>query len=208
MNEQTFSVWRHPRPTGAKGLCVGARCDLPVTARRAKRLARRIQAHARRHRLPHEIWTSPLRRCADVGRWLRRWGWRHHQDAALLELDFGDWDGRPWSDIPKAEMDAWVADFAGSHPGGGESLQALLARASNWHGAKAGGMVVSHGGWMLARRWASEHPDRTPAASEWPSPPGYAERWTFATAPAASTQRDAGNNVANNPSNIPNPTKR
>lgn len=131
--------------------------------------------------MPHEIWTSPLRRCADVGRWLRRWGWVHHRDAALLELDFGEWDGRPWSDIPKAEIDAWVTDFASSQPGGGESLQDLLARAAAWRGASAGGMVVSHGGWMLARRWASKHPGRTPAASEWPSPPAYGERWTLPT---------------------------
>lgn len=177
MSEACFSVWRHPRPTGAKGLCVGARCDLPVPARRAKRLARRIQAHARRHRLAHEVWTSPLQRCANVGRWLRRWGWTHHRDAALSELDFGTWDGQPWSKIPKDEIDAWVTDFAGSQPGGGESLQALLRRVMTWSGERPGALVVSHGGWMLARRWAAEHPDRTPAAEEWPQPPAYAERW-------------------------------
>lgn len=183
MSGTTFSVWRHPRPVGAKGLCVGARCDLPVPARRAKRLARRIQAHARRHRLAHEVWTSPLRRCADVGRWLRRWGWRHHRDAALSELDFGAWDGRPWADIPKAQIDAWVADFAGSHPGGGESLQELLARVADWRGAGPGVMVVSHGGWMLARRWGTDHPERTPVAAEWPAPPGYGERWDLPVLP-------------------------
>lgn len=170
-----LTVWRHPRPVGAAGRCVGARTDLPVPARRAKRLARRIQAHARRHRLPHVICTSPLRRCADVGRWLRRWGWTHHIDPALAELDFGAWDGQPWSAISKAEMDAWVADFVHfAAPGGGESLAALLDRAGGWRG---GVLVVSHGGWMLARRWQRDRPGRAPTAQEWPHPPAYGDCW-------------------------------
>jgi alpha-ribazole phosphatase len=169
-------VWRHPCPEGAKGLCVGARCDLPVDRRRAKRLARRIQSHARRHRLAHEVWTSPLRRCAEVGRWLRRWGWRHRIDAALAEIDFGAWDGRPWAEIPKAEIDAWVADFARHAPEGGEPLAALLERASAW---SKGALVVSHGGWMLARRWRQTHPHESPQADRWPAPPAYGERWTL-----------------------------
>jgi len=176
-------VWRHPRPIGAQGLCVGAGCDLPVPARRAKRLARRIQAVAHRHRLPHEVWTSPLRRCADVGRWLRRWGWRHHVDAALSELDFGSWDGRPWAEIPKADVDQWVSDFATAAPGGGETLLALMDRACGWSG---GALVVSHGGWMLARRWVDTHPGRVPRADQWPAPPAYGECWSLRQAPRSA----------------------
>jgi len=80
-----FLVWRHPRPEGAAGRCIGAGTDLIVHRRRAKRLARRIQQVARRQRLPHHVVTSPLQRCADVGRWLRRWGWRHEIDPALRD---------------------------------------------------------------------------------------------------------------------------
>lgn len=173
------TVWRHPRPEGVKGRCIGARSDVPVHWRRAKRLARRIQAHAHRHRLPHEVWTSPLRRCADVGRWLARWGWRHRQRGDLLELDFGAWDGRRWSEIPKAEVDAWVADFAGFAPLGGEPLGRMLARVAACE-LPAGALVVSHGGWMLARRWLQSHPGQEPSADAWPQPPGYGEPWRLA----------------------------
>lgn len=170
-------VWRHPRPEGAAGRCIGAGSDLPVHWRRAKRLARRIQRLARRERLPHIIHSSPLQRCADVGRWLARWGWQHRQDPALLELDFGAWDGRPWRTITQAEVDAWVADFAHHAPGGGESLATLLVRATDWR-PSAGCLVVSHGGWMLARRWRTEHGGQLPAsAAEWPAAPGYARLW-------------------------------
>ena len=174
----TLLVWRHPRPQGAEGRCIGARTDLPVHWRCAKRLARRIQATARRERLPHAVWTSPLSRCADVGKWLCRWGWTHHRDASLLELDFGAWDGRRWSEIGQGEIDAWVENFVSHAADGGESLKAMLLRAASFQ-APAGSILVSHGGWMLARRWLMEHgPGTEPSqASEWPAPPPYATCW-------------------------------
>ncbi len=172
-----LTVWRHPRPEGVAGRCIGAGTDAPVHWRRAKRLARRIQAHARRHRLAHEVHTSPLSRGADVGRWLRRWGWRHHLDARLLELDFGSWDGQRWSEIGQEAVDAWVADFCEHRPGGGERLSALLARVAAWPASPA--LIVSHGGWMLARRWHAQHGDALPTAAEWPQPPRYAQCWVL-----------------------------
>ena len=172
-----LQVWRHPRPDKAAGRCIGAATDLAVHRRRAKRLARRIQQVARRQRLPHHIVTSPLQRCADVGRWLRRWGWRHEIDPALRELDFGAWDGQAWAVISKAAIDAWVADFAAYAPGGGEALTALLARVTGFQTEAA--FAVSHGGWMLARRWLDEHGLELPEASQWPAPPAYGECWTF-----------------------------
>lgn len=177
MAEPTLWAWRHPRPEGATGRCVGAGTDLPVHWRRAKRLARRIQRQARRAGLPHCVHTSPLRRCADVGRWLRRWGWRHVQDPALLELDFGSWDGRCWPDIGQAAVEAWVADFAAHRPGGGESLQQLLHRAAAWTPSPAapGAIVVTHGGWMLARRWDVHQ--ALPVAATWPRSPAYGALW-------------------------------
>ncbi len=135
-------LWRHPRPEGAAGRCIG-QTDLPVHRRRAKRLAHRMRAAARRHGLPREVWTSPLRRCADVGRWLARWGWRHHIDARLLELHFGAWDGQPWHDIAWAEVQAWEADFTGHAPGGGEALAAMAARVAAWVRAPAAGAARS-----------------------------------------------------------------
>ena len=134
--------------------------------------------------LPHLVVTSPLRRCADVGRWLRRWGWRHEIDPALRELAFGAWDGLAWADISKAEIDAWVADFAAYAPGGGERLTTLLARVAGFETDAP--FAVSHGGWMLARRWLDEHGTEVPDASMWPTPPAYGEAWTFRRRPSAA----------------------
>jgi len=174
-------TWRHPQPLDVRGRCIG-RTDVPVPARRAKRLARRIQKAARRHGLARVVHTSSLQRCALVGRYLRRWGWHHVRDAALLELDFGTWDGRPWQDIPQAEIDAWCEHFATHTPGGGEALQALLTRASAWvptcqAEGQENAVVVGHAGWMLARRWAHEHDQAPSRANQWPAAPAYGALW-------------------------------
>ena len=175
-----FLAWRHPKPLGAQGRCIGARTDLPVDPRRLRRLARRIHREALRQGGPRLVCTSSLRRCRDVGRLLRRrWGWRHMVMPELLEADFGGWDGRAWADIPQAEVDAWVADFAGHAPGGGEPLRQVLARVAAWAPPAPGCVVVGHGGWMLARRWIGQHgPDRPPcSAAQWPHPPAYGACW-------------------------------
>lgn len=144
-------VWRHPRPHGAEGRCIG-RTDLPVDRRKAKRLAHRIRGLARREGLQREVWTSPLQRCVAVGRWLARWGWRHCLDARLAEMDFGTWDGCWWAEIPKADIDAWCADFSRARPGGGEALESLLDRCASFLAEPQGRvcLVVSHGGWITA----------------------------------------------------------
>ena len=72
-SETDLWVWRHPRSQGAAGRRIG-RSELPVDSRRARRLTQRIRQTARRHSLPHRVWTSPLQRSAAVGRWLRHWG--------------------------------------------------------------------------------------------------------------------------------------
>ena len=168
-------LWRHPRPQAAAGRCIG-RTDLAVDPRRAKRLAHRIRQAARRHGLPRVVWTSPLRRCADVGRWLARWGWRHHHDVRLLELDFGRWDGQAWSSIAHAEVAAWEADFAGHAPGGGESLAQLAARCQAFCAAQPDGplLVVAHAGWINACTLAVVAGGQALQASTWPAAAPYA----------------------------------
>ena len=191
-------LWRHPRPIGAAGRCIG-QTDLALDPRRAKRLAHQIRAAARRHGLPREVWTSTLQRCARVGRQLARWGWVHHIDARLLELNFGHWDGQPWSAISHTEVAAWEADFAQHAPGGGEPLLALARRcqaflaqrqaavapeaAAGVDAAAAGTaaavlLMVAHAGWINA---SAVHNPTTLQAADWPAALGYGrlvrQRW-------------------------------
>ncbi len=172
-------VWRHPRPKGVEGRCIG-QVDVPVDHRKAKRLAHRIRQHARRHRLFEQqqtvVWTSPLRRCYDVGRVLRYWGWTHHVDARLSELSFGAWDGRPWAEIAKADIDAWCDNFADVQPGGGESVNQLLGRFDEFVkqlDVTQVFLIVGHAGWISALRWMRQHRQSPPTATDWPIAVGY-----------------------------------
>lgn len=170
-------AWRHPRPIGAQGRCIG-RTDLAVDRRKVKRLAHRIRQAARRHGWPQVVHSSSLRRCADVGRQLRRWGWRHHIDDALLEMDFGTWDGLSWSAITLADVDVWCANFAHHAPGGGESLRAMLDRVCvNLCEADVPRLIVAHAGWMIAAQWLQDNAHAPRQAADWPQPPRYGECW-------------------------------
>jgi alpha-ribazole phosphatase len=155
--------------------------------RRAKRLAHRVRAWARQARAERVVHTSPLQRGVAVGRWLRRWGWRHCIDARLLELDFGDWTGRPWSEIGAAPVDAWCAAFVDHAPGGGETVGALLARCAAFAAEHASGtapcIVIGHAGWISAAQWLATHRD-SPNSAAWPTAVAYGTRVELGILPA------------------------
>lgn len=168
-------AWRHPKPIGAEGRCIGARTDLAVDPRKAKRLAHRIRRTTRREGLPRVVAVSPLRRCRDVGRWLRRWGFRCIVDARLIECDFGRWDGRRWDEIARGEIDAWAADLHDYRPGGGESVAMLLERVRAVTSDAPTGLLVTHGGWLSGLRWLRYGDGQVPDSGNWPATLGFAD---------------------------------
>jgi alpha-ribazole phosphatase len=171
----TLWLWRHPRADGATGRCIG-RTDLRVNPRRSKRLAHRVRATARRDGLPRQVFTSPLTRCRAVGAWLARWGWTHVVDERLLELDFGEWDGRRWSTISEAEVHAWSADLLHHRPGGGEPLSRLIERVQAFcRDGPREAIAISHAGWMQALQLLRDAhgPITAVPAASWPRPPAH-----------------------------------
>ncbi|HEU4459901.1 MAG TPA: histidine phosphatase family protein [Methylibium sp.] len=184
MTRAALVVWRHPRPNGASGLCLGARSDPGVDHRRAKRLAHRIRGAARREGAAREIAVSPLRRCREVGRWLRRFGFRCVVDARLVELDFGEWDGRRWSDIDPAAIGQWAADLATQAPPGGETVRQLLQRAAAVLAAPSARWMVAHGGFISAASWLAARGEAAPTAADWPRAPGHGVASLLGTATA------------------------
>lgn len=116
----TLYLVRHPQPDVAPGLCYGA-SDVPVTE---AELARVHAALALPRDLP--VYASPLQRCALLAERLAPG--RVTFDARLAEMDFGAWELRPWSDIPRAEVDAWTADLLRYRPGGAENVLDVARR--------------------------------------------------------------------------------
>ena len=100
---------------------------------------------------PDRIWSSPSARCLSVAEALgSRLGLAAVPDARLLELDFGEWEGRAWDQVPRAALESWAADPLGFRPPGGESGAELVGRAGGFARMLADQarpcVVVSHGG--------------------------------------------------------------
>lgn len=116
---QLFLI-RHPRPSIEEGICYGR---LDVDCKDARPVAERLRAH-----LPNasRLISSPLLRARRLAELLHP---TPLFDARLMEIDFGEWEGRRWSEIDRAAIDAWAADVRHYAPPGGESAAMLQARA-------------------------------------------------------------------------------
>ena len=118
---QVFLI-RHPRPLVGAGICYG---QLDVEAEDPQPTADRLRAL-----LPAgtPVVASPLRRSRRLAEAL------HAQplfDRRLMEIDFGEWEGRGWDQVERALLDAWAADVLHFSPPGGESAAMLQARVVN-----------------------------------------------------------------------------
>jgi alpha-ribazole phosphatase len=161
---------RHPLPLVAPGICYGR---LDVAAENAMPVAAALRAE-----LPPglPVWTSPLVRCRMLAEALHA---SPVVDERLIEMDFGDWEGKAWDVIVRAELDAWAADIAGYAPPAGESPLDVQRRALAF---VAGldvpeAVVVTHAGVM---RTLVAHVRNLPPA-RWPELQfGFGERTVLA----------------------------
>ena len=116
---------RHAQPAIAKGICYGC-SDIAVEAKPEQDLI-----NALRLTLPLDtlIASSSLQRCLSTANALHAFGWQQPiVDDRLAEMDFGDWEGVPWNDIDRTQIDAWATDVLNYRPPGGESVKDVAAR--------------------------------------------------------------------------------
>jgi alpha-ribazole phosphatase len=175
---------RHAPPLVAPGLCYG-RLDLPADAQATQDCARALAGA-----LPSHVhaWHSPLQRCEQLAQALQtlRPDLAPQPDARLQELDFGTWEGLAWSALPRADIDAWTADFACHPPGGGENLATMVQRVraalhdarQQAQQAQSDVLWVSHAGVARCVQWLLQHPSGPlPQAHEWPQEAPAYGRW-------------------------------
>ncbi|MDD5175315.1 MAG: alpha-ribazole phosphatase family protein [Sterolibacterium sp.] len=141
---QLFLI-RHPPPDVMPGLCYG-RSDLALAGDAAS------VAASLRSLLPKNVpvFSSPLTRCCLLAEALHP---APQFDARLLELDFGDWEMRPWAGIDRTELDRWAADPHMFTPPSGESVGAMRSRVADFLGNLVGqslgsAILVTHAGVM------------------------------------------------------------
>jgi alpha-ribazole phosphatase len=133
---------RHTRVDVVTGLCYG-RTEVPLASTFAAEVAE-LRAW-----LPafDRLFSSPADRCRRLATSLCE---DVQYEERLLELDFGIWEGRTWSDIDGPEARAWGDDFVDSPCPGGESYAELATRVIDWQkqlpmtDGRIG--VVTHGG--------------------------------------------------------------
>ena len=175
------ALWlqRHAQPLIAPGVCYG-RTDMAADDKATAAAALAMQqAWATEGLPPGTVWHSPLQRCELLSRTLKRLepNFILKPTTALVEMDFGCWEGLRWDDIPRSDIDTWTADFWHYAPGGGESLACMMARvqaamAAAREQAQTSGQPVlwiAHAGVAQCAHWLATRGDRIPTAKEWPS---------------------------------------
>lgn len=145
---------RHPPLPQMQGLCYGRRDVLlePQIFDDAAAGLRAMPDAGDLSRLP--ILSSPAQRCIGLA---RAWASASRAvrevaiDPRLLEMNFGHWEGRPWSTLPRADLDRWADDVAGFRPPGGECFDDLVRRvAAAMAALHAPHLIVTHAGVIRA----------------------------------------------------------
>ncbi len=150
---------RHTRPLVADDVCYGV-TDLDLAPTFDDEAARVVAALPPVARLV----TSPLGRCRRLA---ERVGAAQSLvpvvDPRLREMDFGAWEGVPWSAIPRDELDAWAADFLHACPHGGESVHMLYERSrsaiAEYRATGLSHILVTHAGVIKAVRAKDRYPN-------------------------------------------------
>ena len=120
---QDIYLIRHTTPAVAKGVCYG-QTDLDITESFEE------ETEVIRQYLPATIgavYSSPLRRCTLLAKALFP-GQPTYLRGQLMEIACGQWEMRTWDELPKEEIDPWMADFVNIRIPGGESYMDLHSR--------------------------------------------------------------------------------
>ena len=118
-------IVRHTRVNVAKDVCYG-QSDVGLANTFAEEAALLMA------KLPTKfdcVYSSPLSRCLQLA---HQFSDAVVQDAALLEMNFGDWEMKKWNDIDQKALNAWMADFVQVCPDNGENLSMLYDRTKTF----------------------------------------------------------------------------
>jgi alpha-ribazole phosphatase len=174
----TFWLVRHAQPLIAPGICYG-QLDMPADAEATRacavELAKVLPAGT-------TVVSSPLQRCEQLTPVLigLRPDLTLKIDLQLQEMHFGNWEGRAWADIAKAELDDWTANFA-DYPAGhsGESVSQFMARVARAFDAidpTQNTLWVTHAGVIRAAQLIASGIRCITQADQWPAAaPAYGQ---------------------------------
>ena len=188
MNVRASNLWlaRHAKPLIEEGVCYG-QLDVPADSDATSACARQLVKILPRGT---QIISSPLQRCELLTHVLLglRPDLASRTEPRLKEMDFGQWEGQRWDDIGAAAIDAWVSDFAGHRPGGGESVRQFMQRvALVWDetalSADGPTLWITHAGVIRAATLLQRGQRQIASAAQWPAAAPRFGSWVQLTTP-------------------------
>lgn len=115
---------RHTSVAIEKGLCYG-QLNVPLSDSFPQEKAEILTKLPRTFDV---ILTSPLDRCVRLANAISKNNVQ--QDTRLMEVHFGDWEGKKWNDLDQEILNGWMSDFVHVQPPNGESAQDLFQRVA------------------------------------------------------------------------------
>ncbi len=96
-----------------------------------------------------QVYCSPLSRCRKLAAALNIDSYK--LEDRLLEINFGEWEGKKWTEIPKEELNPWMENFVNLPPPQGESFQEIYDRCSDFlqelsHAPHQKVLLITHAG--------------------------------------------------------------
>jgi alpha-ribazole phosphatase len=180
---------RHARALVEPGTCYG-RSDVPADPAHTAEAARALATALAEMPVPRLlVFASPLQRTQALAQALvQQWpaALHIHTDPRLAEMDFGAWEGQPWSALTAEAFAPWDQNFAHHRVGGGESVAQFMGRvATAWddcrrtcqehaltrvvwitHAGVARAMSLLHSG-VTCPTQGSDWPREAPAPGRW-----------------------------------------
>ena len=144
----TLTLVRHTKVGIPTSICYG-QTDAPLAETYPEEWAEAVRKLGGDLGRFSKIYSSPLQRCLLFA---KRYFGEVETDPRLMEINFGEWEGKPWEEIfALPEGKAWFADYLHATPPGGESYPEMAARVRSFYEEKVKGkegdlLLVTHSG--------------------------------------------------------------
>lgn len=118
---------RHTTPDVEAGICYG-RADIGLADSFQNELVEVL------NKLPQErgvVYSSPLLRCHTLATHIANGSGVKHDDN-LIEIDFGHWEMKAWTEIDQELLMEWGNNFVEHRVPDGENFQDVIQRCSNF----------------------------------------------------------------------------
>ena len=120
---------RHTKPYNPKDVCYG-RLDFDVSPTFEDESDKALKALVESGAKPTRLFSSPLIRCTKFAdKASKMLDLPVEKEPAIIELNFGTWEGQKLTEVPRSEMHAWTSNLRGFRFPEGENFYDIDKRA-------------------------------------------------------------------------------